>query len=346
MLELSGAETTSGVAELEWPQEVGGLLEVGANSEDLVDQILHADNAVLAEVGLDERVVGKSNALLLNLSVTALVDELTDGLEVGVSIGDPWLDDLQHLKGSLGHANKDTIVDLEKTEKLEDLSGLGSDLVDTIGLLACLYKKAPSDNLPLNTDNEDQLLLSRDIEGSILLRKSAEADLLALSVTVLLHVLLGTLEDNTTLLLCGLLMTRLALSLFWNAEAGVTSRLQFRPERWLIGDSIDTEASSRKNGVMHHKSSQTSHTALEENFQRTFRFLSSSAAFSSLAFSWLLRFLRRVSGTRIWSTVGTVLCQVSLIVPHTKYGEERRVGIAAIARHSRIRLTRWYEFNR
>jgi len=131
VLELSCAETTSWVAELEWPQKVGGLFEVGANSEDLVDQVLHADNAVLAEVLLDDGVVGKSNALLVDLSVSTLVDELADGLEVGVTVGNPWLDDLEHLEGGLGHANKDTVVDLEKAEELEDLAGLWCDLVDT-----------------------------------------------------------------------------------------------------------------------------------------------------------------------------------------------------------------------
>jgi len=132
MSELSCSETTSWVAKLEWPQEVGSLLEVGANSEDLVDQILHADNAVLAEAGLDDGVVGESNALLLDLSITTLVDELADGLEVGVSVGNPWLDDLQHLESGLGHADKDTIIDLEKTKELEDLARLRSNLVDTL----------------------------------------------------------------------------------------------------------------------------------------------------------------------------------------------------------------------
>ena len=46
---------------------------------------------------------------------------------------------------------------------------------------------------------------------------------------------------------------------------------------------------------------------------RTFFFFSSSAVRSCLAFSWLLRFFKRVSGTRICSAVGTVLSQVSLV---------------------------------
>jgi hypothetical protein len=202
MSEFPSAETPGWVAELEWPQEVGSLLEVGANSEDLVDQILNADNAILAEAALNESIVGESNALLVNLSISTLVDELADGLQVGVSVGNPWLDDLQHLKCGLGHANEDTVVDLEKTKELENLSGLWCNLVDTVTTL--IYRTCEwevFDSLPLDTDNENQLLLSWDIEGTILLRQTGKTDLLTLRITVLLHILFGTLEDDTALLL-------------------------------------------------------------------------------------------------------------------------------------------------
>jgi hypothetical protein len=131
VLELSWPEATGWVAELEWPEEVGGLLEVGANGVDLVNEILHADNAELSEVLLDDGVVGEGHTLLVNLGVSTLVDELADGLQAGVTVGDPWLDDLEHLNGCLVETNEDTVVDLEKTEKLENLAGLRRNLVDT-----------------------------------------------------------------------------------------------------------------------------------------------------------------------------------------------------------------------
>jgi len=165
------------------------LLEVGADGENLVDQVLHTDNTILAKAVLDDSVVSKSNALLVDLSVSALVNQLPGGLEVGVTIGDPWLNDLQHLESSLSHTNKDTVVDLEETEQLKDLAGLWCDLVDT-----------------LDADNENQLVLSWDVVGTILLRETGETNLLALLVTVLLNVFLGALEDDTTLLLLGLLL--------------------------------------------------------------------------------------------------------------------------------------------
>lgn len=188
VLELAGTEATSGVGELEGPEEVGGLLEVGANGVDLVDQVLHADDAELAEVLLDEAVVGEGNALLVDLSVSTLVDELADGLEVGVAVGDEGLDDLEHLDGGLGQADEDTVVDLEETEELEGLALLGVNLVDT-----------------LDTDDESELGLGGDVVGALLLGNASKADLLALSIAVLLDVGLGALEGDLALLLVGLL---------------------------------------------------------------------------------------------------------------------------------------------
>jgi len=95
---------------------------------------------------------------------------------------------------------------------------------------------------------------------------------------------------------------------------------------------------------MHHKSPSIP-ACVCMKLWRTFFFFSSSAERSSLAFSWLLRFFKRVSGTRIWSAVGTLLLQVSHCPAYMLYEEERRVGIAAEARHSRRWLTRRYEFN-
>lgn len=190
VLELAGAETTSGVGELEGPEEVGGLLEVGADGVDLVDQVLHADNAVLGEVLLDDGVVGEGDALLVGLGVAALVDELTDGLQVGVTVGDERLDDLEHLGGGLGQTDEDTVVDLKKTEELEGLALLGVNLVDT-----------------LDADDEDQLGLSGDIVAALGLGDASKTDLLTLVVAVLLDVGLGALEDLLTLGLGLLFMT-------------------------------------------------------------------------------------------------------------------------------------------
>jgi hypothetical protein len=187
VLKLAGAEATGGRGQLEGPEEVGGLLEVGADGVDLVDEVLNADDAVLAEVLLDQLVVSDGQTLLVDLAVAALVDELTVGLEVGVAVGDEGLDDLQHLGGGLGEADENTVVDLEETEELEGLALLGVDLVDT-----------------LDADDEGELGLGGNEEGAILLCLALGVDDVALGLDVLLVVLLGALEDGLALLLVGL----------------------------------------------------------------------------------------------------------------------------------------------
>ena len=59
-------------------------------------------------------------------------------------------------------------------------------------------------DIPLDADDEDQFGLRRDIGLAIVLGDTGKADLLPLGIAVLLHVLLGTLEDDATLLLVGL----------------------------------------------------------------------------------------------------------------------------------------------
>lgn len=72
VLELPLVKAAVGTVQLKWPQEVRGLLEVGANGVNLVNNILHADHAVLSEVLLDDLVVSQRQALLVNLAVSAL----------------------------------------------------------------------------------------------------------------------------------------------------------------------------------------------------------------------------------------------------------------------------------
>jgi len=131
MLKLPRAETTIRVAELKWPEEVRSLLEVRSDSVNFVNQILHANNTVLAKAVLNNGVVGKSNALLVDLAVSTLVDKLTNSLERRVTIGDPRVNNLKHLGGGLGELDEDTVVDLKETEELKDLARLRGDLVDT-----------------------------------------------------------------------------------------------------------------------------------------------------------------------------------------------------------------------
>jgi len=76
------------VVQLEGPQEVGGVLEVGSNSEDLVDQVLNTDDAHLAQLALDDLVGGDGSAVAIDLDKPTLVDQITDSFQVGAAVGD------------------------------------------------------------------------------------------------------------------------------------------------------------------------------------------------------------------------------------------------------------------
>ena len=112
MLELPRPESSGGVAQLEWPQKVACLLEVGPHSEDLMDQVLHTHDTVLSKVVLNNLVIGKGNSLLVYLAIATLVNELADSLEVGITVGDIGLDYFEHLNSSFRETNEDTIIDL------------------------------------------------------------------------------------------------------------------------------------------------------------------------------------------------------------------------------------------
>ncbi len=51
-----------------------------------MNEILDGEDVILAKRSLDDLVVGERNALLVDLAVSALVDQLADGLEVGLAV--------------------------------------------------------------------------------------------------------------------------------------------------------------------------------------------------------------------------------------------------------------------
>lgn len=145
VLEFPRPEPTSWVAELERPQEVACLLKIGSHGHNLMDEIFHAHDAILAKVLFDDGVVGKRNALLIDLAVASLVDEFAHGFEVGVPPGYERLNNLQHLEGGFSQADEDAIVDLEETKELQGLALLRVNLVDTASWSVGIAEKVEPD---------------------------------------------------------------------------------------------------------------------------------------------------------------------------------------------------------
>jgi len=83
--------TSSWAGEFESPEEVVGSLEVWSNSEDFVDQIFGGLDTNVSNVFVNDSVIREGNSLAVDLAVSALVDQFTDGLQVWITPGDEWL---------------------------------------------------------------------------------------------------------------------------------------------------------------------------------------------------------------------------------------------------------------
>jgi len=190
------APASAGVVQLEVPDEVVGDLEVRSDGVNLVDQVLDADNAELAEPLLDD-VVREGTSTTLEFSESPLVDKFTNGFEVGISPGDVRVGDAQHAQRRLVQLHEGSVVDLTQAEKLEYLFDSWVESVDT-------------------SDSHDngQLGFGWDVEVAMLAGVSGKAKLLGVGRLVLLGVSLGLLEDRNALSLGSFLFEESILELF------------------------------------------------------------------------------------------------------------------------------------
>ena len=77
-----------GSVQLEGPESVGDILEIGANCENFVNHIFNTNHAMTTQVGLDQVVGGDWCPFTVNLEESTFVDQLTDWFQVGTSPSD------------------------------------------------------------------------------------------------------------------------------------------------------------------------------------------------------------------------------------------------------------------
>ncbi len=155
---LAGKSTLGG-GQLNRPQEVGNSLELSTNGENLVNNILNALESLLSKSSLNNSVGTDWQSLARHLAETSLVDDVLDRLKAGVTVSDEGLDQSEHFDGGGIDTDEDTIVELSKSQQLQDLLHLRRDSDDTA-----------------DTDNEDQLLLRSNEDLVIGLGVSAVVD--------------------------------------------------------------------------------------------------------------------------------------------------------------------------
>lgn len=86
VVELLANDTALGGGQLDGPHKVSDGLELRADGVDLVDDVLDALEALLAETGLDNIVRTDRHTLARQLHVTSLVKKISHGLKVGVTV--------------------------------------------------------------------------------------------------------------------------------------------------------------------------------------------------------------------------------------------------------------------
>jgi hypothetical protein len=105
-------EALDGRSELEGPQEVVGLLEVRAHGRDLVDQVFNADDALLAQLFLDNAVLHERDAAVVYLAVAAFVDDLADGRLRRVAVSHVGLNSPDHVDSRFVKLHENAVVQL------------------------------------------------------------------------------------------------------------------------------------------------------------------------------------------------------------------------------------------
>ena len=118
--------------EFEGPEEVVSFFEVCSNCFDFVDQVFNADNTLLVKSSFNNAVVGKGNSRIVGLSKSSFVNQLSDGFGRGVSIGNVWFYNSNHVDGGFVKSDEDSVVKLSESEKLHNLLALGIKFIDTI----------------------------------------------------------------------------------------------------------------------------------------------------------------------------------------------------------------------
>jgi len=147
-----------------------------------MNQVFNADDSLLAKRLFNDVVGREGRSAVVDLSETTLVQQFPHALHVRVSPSDLRFADTEHVDRSLVQLNKHSIVDLSETEQLQSLANLRMLLVNTT-----------------NSDDERQFGFSWNIVVALVLGLTSKTDFITFLLTVLLDVLLSTLEDFHTL---------------------------------------------------------------------------------------------------------------------------------------------------
>jgi len=110
---------------------VVGLLEVGSNGGNFVDQVLDGGDVVFAQLFGDDLVALNGDSLSVDSGISSLVDQFLDGSSGGVSESDVGEDLLEHVLSGFIDTDEGGVMDLSQSEQTEDLGNIRVEFIDT-----------------------------------------------------------------------------------------------------------------------------------------------------------------------------------------------------------------------
>ena len=96
-----------------------------------MDEVLNASNTVFTEFTFNDAVVGKRKSSSLDFTASSFVDEFADSLSGWISVGNEWLNHLDHVPCGFVEFDENGVVELSQSEELEDFLWLWGKLSDT-----------------------------------------------------------------------------------------------------------------------------------------------------------------------------------------------------------------------
>jgi len=169
--------------QLERPQKVRRLPEVGSDAGYFVNQIRYADDVAFTQFLLDDLVVDNRNSLTLHLCETTFENQGVDGLHVRMTPSDVRFHDTQHIDRGLVQFDENAVVDLSQTEQLQNFTHTRMKTVDTS-----------------NANNERQFGLIGNVEIALLPRHSLDTKQVALLTTKSFDVAFCAAKDLSSTL--------------------------------------------------------------------------------------------------------------------------------------------------
>ena len=99
-----------------------------------MNEILNTGDSVFTEFSLNNTVVGERKSSSLDFTTSSFVDKLGDSLSGWITVGNEWLDHLDHVPCGFVKLDENAVVQLSQSEELKDFLWLWCKLSDTMGI--------------------------------------------------------------------------------------------------------------------------------------------------------------------------------------------------------------------